>query len=640
MSDEPNLLNGNGERDAPTAEDRRLEALLASLPRRRCPERVRRNVLAALQSELEASAGGAAATAPRPAKVIPFYRRRIARFLEAAALVAVAAIGYTVYRETSGRFRFEPAKEAARKAEKPPVRALKEADADSVRIGTALPTDVAGGMAEAERLEKKVEEVQAFRSIPDKGAAEKDETAKPGPPVAVPPDGAKAIEMAETQGKHFAARPAATAMPFSSEPMPTPAAPPSPAAAPVAAAPPAVAAASAPPLDQAVQTAPEAQAFAFGMKEDTGAVAFKAGEGGRKSKARATKSVPAAEPQVAAAARAIESKDVSAPVQWFDWYEIETSAPAREKFLARNTIQEIRWDVAREVAAPSRADDAWNRFSESAVTSFAQFIETWGGRITDSQAVVVTPGNRRAILVECTVPGAHSGALQNAVHQKRLVAVASAPPPQIQGVLRWTPARAQEAMDRQADVQTTIAMRTVQTPPPIQRLNEQDLAANRVSPFTNFFVQSPPPNQQAAIANTQMARNVQSRSAVNGPVQEGAQRRSFTAQARQVTPFSDQMAQPARGRTAAQQEAPAMELGQAQIADGQERRLAGAAVGRVAAQPSTAGAQQAGAGQAGGDFAYGRYPSDAAAEMVRLYFILEPDQLPVQVAPAQSPENR
>ncbi len=57
MSDERNISNGNSEPDAPSAEDRRLEALLAGLPRRRCPERVRRNVMAALQTELEASAG-------------------------------------------------------------------------------------------------------------------------------------------------------------------------------------------------------------------------------------------------------------------------------------------------------------------------------------------------------------------------------------------------------------------------------------------------------------------------------------------------------------------------------------------------------------------------------------------------------
>jgi len=110
MSDERKIF-GTDEGERPTPDEARLEALLAQMPKRSCPPRVRQNVLAALREETETEP---AAAKPSGASVVDlWFRRRALRFLQAAAAVAVVVVGVKVYLEIRPRLAVEPGERVA-----------------------------------------------------------------------------------------------------------------------------------------------------------------------------------------------------------------------------------------------------------------------------------------------------------------------------------------------------------------------------------------------------------------------------------------------------------------------------------------------------------------------------------------------
>lgn len=95
MENERNIT-GNGEGAEVSAEERRLEVLLSQMPRRRAPTRIRENVLAALRAEAEQEMP-LPQEAPKAEVVSLWFRRRILRALQAAAVLAVVVIGTKIY---------------------------------------------------------------------------------------------------------------------------------------------------------------------------------------------------------------------------------------------------------------------------------------------------------------------------------------------------------------------------------------------------------------------------------------------------------------------------------------------------------------------------------------------------------------
>ena len=98
----------DGEGAGSSGEERRLETLLAQMPRRRSPARVRANVLAALRAETE----GAVATpavrvedVPAARTAAPWLRKRLVWALQLAAVLFVAVVGVKIYLEVGPQVR-------------------------------------------------------------------------------------------------------------------------------------------------------------------------------------------------------------------------------------------------------------------------------------------------------------------------------------------------------------------------------------------------------------------------------------------------------------------------------------------------------------------------------------------------------
>jgi len=238
MSDERHI-DEPGDGLTPTPSEERLERLLAQMPRRQCPGRVRENVMARLSRET--TIADAPGPAPPPARTISlWFRRNTAFFLEAAALLAVGVGGAKVYLDHRAEFAFRP-------SQRDTVRALDEAakaEAPEKYVGESMRRIGRGEEGEPSRsLDAPTLEDDFDRGEP----REKRAAPMPGRPVgpagspeAVPVEaptadftevnGDAAVELDVKTGREGGHRPSAT-------PTPAPLAPPTATPAPSAPAP-------------------------------------------------------------------------------------------------------------------------------------------------------------------------------------------------------------------------------------------------------------------------------------------------------------------------------------------------------------------------------------------------------------------
>jgi len=657
MSDERKKMNDEGgEPMTPSPEERRLEALLAEMPRRRCPSSVRENVLATLRDEMEAKP---VVAEPVPAKVVAvWFRRPVFRVLELAAVVAIAAIGLKVYLDLRSQFRVQPdelASQSAREAA-PTAPAVAETDGDSYRMpkmpalaerpatppapavpaasvpavaekkgaelalkdgsfaaplgktdGVALkaastPPMISRGIAAekveaaAQETERKKEEGAGDVSLYVYGKAGADQKSAPE----------RLPQLAEL-GVRVAPIPASAATAADELRAPLPAAPPGFAgmsAAPAVVAPaPAAQPAAVPPTEPG---AIEPKAATIAATKGGADVSPKSGP--------LMKSIPAAAGVSPGGGPAVREKagDLAgqlgyggyglAPAEQLDWFALETSAPVRGQTTERNQISEIQ--LARPPAdqeiRQNVAETTWTAFRQRAVASFGQLIGEFGGRITDSQEITVMPGERRALLVECVLPAANGDGLLNTVNQKRMVAIANTLAIPADTSLGQAAAR-RGGGTRQAQAAGRPVFNIQNTPRNVvvQRMDEKGLANNRESLFSNFFVQTPSPTQVANLQNQQQQRY--SRAVPPRRPAAGAQSQLRQSEQPQAAPVQNVQSG----------------LGGNYRAYGQNRQM-----GDGATSPG-------GSGVAGG--APALQPAAPPLQEARLCFILEPDRLPMPV---------
>jgi len=680
MSDERNIFDGPNGDDGKelTAEERRLEALLSEMPRRRCPSHVRENVLAALRRQMEEETKPA--EAPK-AKVIAFpFRRRVFRILEVAAILVVAAVGLRVYLNVRPRAQIAPTElasraEPARKAGE--VAGAGEKHGLPSRFGRAEEEIGTGRRAEgnekrphAKATEDRVSEKAAdlakaatpvplsapdatkgldtYVEVADKAAKEVRELDEKVTPKKALEKGAEVEadllkqavadvhRQAVTVTKSQAAPPesesvvasparplAGPARSLATRPVPSiappvkaevvPAAQP---AAPVRSGP---LAASAPAPSVAAPSAPSISAV---VPVEAAAEPFTPKAG----KAEAEGQVPA-----------LVAEDLYFLQGDLDWIEIESSAPVQQQILARNKIDEIRVPVEptpAQVAQLADRETTWTQFVQTSVASFSELVNSFGGAITHTQEVVVMPGQRRAIVVECNFRDTNGNALINAVNQKRMVAVSNIEtqrakllllPAKEAGSAGQVTSRGgvvfqsapEDARQRQfapgAPPQLDNLQRARsrgQYQVSVQRMNEEDLAQRRLPAVSNFFAQTLPPSQTELYANQRAAKKSQFF------VQQSLEQRRDVAGQRLGYAYTTQTTTnaPAPGGLEVSRWG-----GYAGTSNEQRGGTAttpgeGATSGRAAVTGTIAGQQAA-------------FP---VAE-TQLYFVLEPDQLPMQV---------
>jgi len=298
------------------------------------------------------------------------------------------------------------------------------------------------------------------------------------------------------------------------------------------------------------------------------------------------------------------------------WVEIESSAPIQERIHARNTIDEIRDLPAPTLAPVAQQPDretTWTLFVRNSVASFSELVSNFDATITDSQEIVVIPGERPAVMVECSLPASNRDVLLNTVNQKRMMAISNVEnTPVRQGLLseqvgeesitRQTSAPGlagfqsmpqDRALNQQQRRRTSLqtygrfegGQNIGQNLFSVQRMKEDELANNRLPAISNFYVQTPPAKQADLYANQRRARNVQS-------------------WAHQTT-----------GRMA--------NMGAQQLAFDNGTTVAAA----LRLTPTTASALAV------------QQPA-RPIPTTRLYFVLEPDQLPAQVVPPAAQTRR
>jgi hypothetical protein len=306
-----------------------------------------------------------------------------------------------------------------------------------------------------------------------------------------------------------------------------------------------------------------------------------------------------------------------------NWIEIESSAPVQQQIIARNNIDEIRVPPAPEpavtqVAQRTDGDTTWTQFVQNAVASFGQLVGSFGGTITETQEVVVMPRARHAVVVECNIPAPNGSVLISAVNQKRMVAVSNEWGNQANVDGRLVLEQTKEAGSGGRATSTGRALFQSVTPEdrqrqrpmdalsqlagnlragqfygqnqmPVQRMNEEELANNRLPTVSNFYVQTPPARQTELYANRRSARSMQiveqARFGQQRNVMGRGQQDTFNAQiGTSVTPTAWGIANAPGGGV-----------------------VGGANVGQQRGVP---------------------------IQETRLYFVLEPDRLPLQVVPS------
>ncbi|KPL09175.1 hypothetical protein AMJ85_07070 [candidate division BRC1 bacterium SM23_51] len=604
MSDERKIF-GTDESERPTPDEARLEALLAQMPKRSCPPRVRQNVLAALREETETEP---AAAKPSGASVVDlWFRRRALRFLQAAAAMAVVVVGVKVYLEIRPRLAVEPAERVAISSDVDRIesRALtpQATPRDVVRhkapqlpkegrVETALHDKRAEKFDEMDLAKKdeperrleiaqrpkggRAEEYFALRQERDAVRGRLEDRAKTGPAVAPPEVPLEAVPrkadtLAKTDLEELSQKVEERAREAEA-----PASKPEPSADLAArrtfgrlaepdrelAAPPKGAVAIEAPETTAVTVANgvvELKSALSPAKADAsepagppplvtlGISAPVDGDADRDRRERFFAAYQATTPsrelerenvaQLRRRARsAREQVAATAGAQYFyyggdlEWLEVESPAPVQQRILARNQISEIQMQAAEPQALPpADTKTTWALFAGNSVASFGELVDRFGGTVTNAQEIVVMPGSRQAVMVECAVPVSNGSALINTVNQKRLVAVAR--PARAAGA-KATPAPSEErksrAVARPVEVEAAAAPATaplwVAKPVPgrpaeraglgqltVQRVGERDLAKQRLDAYANFFVQISPPAQAQNLMGRQVARGVQSR---------------------------------------------------------------------------------------------------------------------------------
>jgi hypothetical protein len=250
------------------------------------------------------------------------------------------------------------------------------------------------------------------------------------------------------------------------------------------------------------------------------------------------------------------------------------------------------------------------------VASFGQLVGNFGGTITDTQEVVVMPRTRRAVVVECSIPAPNGSVLINTVNQKRMVAVSNEWGNQANVDGRLVLEQTKEAgsggratstgrvLFQSVTLEEGQRQRPIDAPSqlagnlragqfygrnqmPVQRMNEEELANNRLPTVSNFYVQTPPPRQTELYANRRSARSMQIVEQARFGQQRNVmgQQDTFNAQiGTSVTPTTWSIANAPGGGV-----------------------VGGANVGQQRGVP---------------------------IQETRLYFVLEPDRLPLQVVPS------
>jgi len=306
------------------------------------------------------------------------------------------------------------------------------------------------------------------------------------------------------------------------------------------------------------------------------------------------------------------------------WFEVESSPAVQRQLLGRNRIAEVRAAPDEAFGRATQAADrktTWVQFVQNSVASFQQLVGSYGGTITDSQEVVVTPGDRRALVVECDIAAANADTLVKSVSQKRMLAVSNTNADQVTARPVLTPAATTESRYRALSNTDTVfrsvsqnaAQNIGQNQLPIQRMNERDLASNRLPMVSNFYVQTLPANQADLYAN-----------------RRGARTENFFNQEAEVGKAAGQTAQGFNYQVTTNAERAAG------VEAAKDNRLALGQQTQAKAAPG---------GVLGGAFSPGGAPGGSGAPVAqqarvapatRLYFVLEPDRLPTQVVPMAS----
>jgi hypothetical protein len=494
----------------PTLEERRVEELLARAPRRSCPPRVRETVMARLREEA-ASSDARASTSRRsgPRVIALWFRRHTMALAQAAALLAIAVITLTVYIEFRPQLGFSPKPpqrpDRERGLEAPKAASAKggangivqDFDGEATRDFLAVPGDARGrtdsaaerrgASARGGRVEKAADQSKAAASPPppasgrylNEGAAsdqkaiagvepasdqpaagfgatqmgKADKATAEGDRPAVSPKGGVAPGIAGAPGVAITQRQDEVAHKSLMKPQPSPT-----------------------PSTQAKAGLPQAVAESV---EPAPAVQARAAQ-------------PAAQPQAVPA----QSQPVQAQVRLnLQWFEIAPEERLRRERYAVNAIDEIQALPPTMSPAPADRASTWSASAQTAAASFGELLNEYGGYVLSTQSVVLEPGKRRALVVECEVPDSNTGALIETVNQKRVVALESTLSPESLGdsmVRLQTPATPPDV--GQAAVQNQAGR-------PLQRIRESDVARNRANAVSRFYVQTPPPAQQLNYQN-------------------------------------------------------------------------------------------------------------------------------------------
>jgi hypothetical protein len=211
------------------------------------------------------------------------------------------------------------------------------------------------------------------------------------------------------------------------------------------------------------------------------------------------------------------------------------------------------------------------------------------------------PGRRRAVVVECNIAAVNGDALIKTVNQKRMMAVSNL--------------NANQAPARLGVYFESVAPSAAPNQLNIRPMNEKDLADNRLPAVSNFYVQPLPSNQINLYENRRSQRN------------ERFARQQVANQQPRADNFAQQNAFNFRGA-----EATAPSSGGGEVA---KYGQMGATLNqeRVARKSSASqmSAPRRGSGVMGGAQVAQQAP--APVQETRLYFVLEPDQLPMQVVP-------
>lgn len=607
MEDERDIL-GNGEGAAVSAEERRLEALLSQMPRRRAPARIRENVLAALRAEAEQEIP-VPQEAPKAEVVSLWFRRRILRALQAAAVLAVVVIGINLYFEIGPQFDTKPTSPAPESPieakpggepalKQPPLPVGAPVSGGSMKAGPVRsksgPTtrDYVLGEGGEESQREIADKDRILKDAPDRPAVDayKKETSrhdfdsgtipsdvsvpfkslvesKRGPesgaddsfamnkpaPKKSGAAGEKGVEKYEAKSKSMNGDEAAAADRFA--PLSTRGAaagarrrldrtdlsehlvggqfaddragrPAEEGGTPLTAANGrasviAGAKTGALPIDQTEAVAgpesetrelrpqipPTARRVAINHGVDKEAVVEQAVAGNvEEVRARPARTPAIEEGKVSAdladqelpSAETISHQFRSDDVAWF---EIQASPVEHKAFVDSNSISSIEIR-SRTQRASQRADEAttWVQFHSNAVAAFNDLVNGFGGSVNNTEDVVVTPGDRRGVMVECTVPDNNGDALIETVNQKRMVAVQMPSQGRFGGRGRGS-GTGGVAGQSQRDELVQRFRQEQWGRWNVQKVSEIDLSEQATAALANFYVQIPPPEQNVILLN-------------------------------------------------------------------------------------------------------------------------------------------